>query len=190
VQTNLHQFNEVGHHPSPLCFDGRPNLVLFSSNAAKFSPPGGRIEVVTKLLWPSPPGIGAVPPVGPGDPEWIGNSKYEKLNGRARTAEQNGNGDASNYMPELVSMASSGRVPLFGNAKDKDREKQKASSDEKGEDEQFTEKPPVTVPVDQIVIRIEVRDTGTGIKKKDIRDARLFSPYVQVRSFANIAFGS
>lgn len=32
---------------------------------------------------------------------------------------------------------------------------------------------------DRIVIRIEVEDTGVGIKKKDMVDSRLFSPYVQ-----------
>jgi hypothetical protein len=38
---------------------------------------------------------------------------------------------------------------------------------------------PLAVPLDQIVVRIEVRDTGVGIKPQDVRDARLFSPYVQ-----------
>ena len=38
---------------------------------------------------------------------------------------------------------------------------------------------PLAVPLDQIVVRIEVRDTGVGIKPQDARDARLFSPYVQ-----------
>lgn len=32
---------------------------------------------------------------------------------------------------------------------------------------------------DRIVIRIEVEDTGVGIKRKDMVDNRLFSPYVQ-----------
>lgn len=132
--------------------------------------------MVTKLLWPSPPGIGADPPIGPGDPNWIGTTK---LNGQAQHAEKVCEGNGHLYMPELVSATSSARVPIFGSVKDK--EKQRTAQDEKDAEEQFTEKPPITVPVDQIVIRIEIRDTGTGIKKKDIRDARLFSPYVQVR---------
>src|SRR5258706_10661451 len=38
-----------------------------SSNAVKFSQPGGRIEIVTRLLYPCPPGCGPVPPQSPGE---------------------------------------------------------------------------------------------------------------------------
>ena len=34
-------------------------------------------------------------------------------------------------------------------------------------------------PTERIVIRIEVEDTGVGIRRKDMVDNRLFSPYVQ-----------
>ena len=34
-------------------------------------------------------------------------------------------------------------------------------------------------PIDRVVIRIEVLDTGLGIRARDVHDHRLFSPYVQ-----------
>ena len=34
-------------------------------------------------------------------------------------------------------------------------------------------------PLDTIIVRIEVEDTGVGIRRKDMVDNRLFSPYVQ-----------
>ncbi|KAG8908472.1 hypothetical protein FRC00_011193 [Tulasnella sp. 408] len=40
--------------------------------------------------------------------------------------------------------------------------------------------PPGTTPaLERIVVRIEVEDTGVGIRRKDMVDNRLFSPYVQ-----------
>ncbi|KAG9016698.1 hypothetical protein FRB90_002453 [Tulasnella sp. 427] len=40
--------------------------------------------------------------------------------------------------------------------------------------------PPGTTPaLERIVVRIEVEDTGVGIRRKDMIDNRLFSPYVQ-----------
>ncbi|KAG8975849.1 hypothetical protein FRC05_005059 [Tulasnella sp. 425] len=40
--------------------------------------------------------------------------------------------------------------------------------------------PPGTAPaLERIVVRIEVEDTGVGIRRKDMVDNRLFSPYVQ-----------
>lgn len=32
---------------------------------------------------------------------------------------------------------------------------------------------------DQIVVRIEISDTGVGLRPRDVADAKLFSPYVQ-----------
>ena len=155
----------------------------FTSNATKFSPPGSRIEVVTKLLWPSPPGAGAVPPVGPGDPDWVGNSDSEKI---SDTTDVKGlpvgtmQMPAPVYMRESVKLQGNGRVPIFSSLMEKGR--QGSVSYEKEDFDEEMEKPPTVMPVDQIVIRIEVRDTGMGIKKKDVRDAKLFSPYVQVRA--------
>lgn len=34
-------------------------------------------------------------------------------------------------------------------------------------------------PVQQLIVRIEVQDTGVGIRPRDMIDNRLFSPYVQ-----------
>lgn len=153
----------------------------FTSNATKFCPPGGRIEVVTKLLWPSPPGVGAVAPVGPGDSDWF-PSLSERVSSNGTVVSENGhtNGHANpTSTPTVQKLNSSARIPIISSLKDRDKQKPRDSIDEKHMEEEIAEKPSVAVPIDQIVIRIEVRDTGTGIKKKDIRDAKLFSPYVQ-----------
>jgi osomolarity two-component system sensor histidine kinase SLN1 len=148
----------------------------FTSNATKFSPPGARIEVVTKLLWPSPPGAGAVAPIGPGDPDWVGNSGSEKI---SDTTAMNSNPPVGTM--QMPTPANS-HVPIFANLMEKG--KQGIVSNDEDFDEKM-EKPPTVMPVDQIVIRIEVRDTGMGIKKKDVKDAKLFSPYVQVRALVS-----
>jgi signal transduction histidine kinase len=80
------------------------------------------------------------------------------------------------YMRDSVKIQGGGRVPIFSSL----MEKGKPGSEEDFDEEM--EKPTTVMPVDQIVIRIEVRDTGMGIKKKDVKDAKLFSPYVQVRA--------
>jgi hypothetical protein len=134
---------------------------------------------VTKLLWPSPPGDGAVPPIGPGDPDWFPDINSEKVSSATAVSEKGIPNGRPGSHPDLVKTTSSVRVPIFG-LKEKERGRTKSSVDEKANEAEFTEKPTVAVPVDQVVIRIEVRDTGTGIKKKDVRDAKLFSPYVQV----------
>lgn len=119
---------------------------------------------MTKLLWPSPPGAGAVSPIGPGDNHWMG-SQQDKV---ASEGTSNGTTAISEKAatPDTIRQGSLGMLPLGG------KDKEKLSLDMPAL--------PITVPVDQIIIRIEVRDTGMGIKRKDIRDAKLFSPYVQV----------
>jgi signal transduction histidine kinase len=73
-----------------------------------------------------------------------------------------------------------GRVPTFANLKDQEKGTRTASIDGRDYEGNYMELPTMNVPVDQVVIRIEIRDTGIGIKKKDVHDAKLFSPYVQV----------
>lgn len=126
------------------------------------------------MLWPSPPGVGAVPPVGPGDPEWHG-IHFENDSGKTAASVHegshlNGNTEPKGIHPGIEKTNSNGILPSRANSKEQE------TMDEKD----YMEKPTVNVPIDQVVIRIEVRDTGIGIKKKDVHDAKLFSPYVQV----------
>ncbi|KAG8781980.1 hypothetical protein FRC16_002746, partial [Serendipita sp. 398] len=146
----------------------------FTSNAAKFSPPGGRIEVVTKLLWPAPPGAGSTPPVGPGDPGWFSDPQSEHVS----STTANSHRDRPNGRADDLVTPKQEHLQHFSKKGKGDPE---GSLDlEKGlSPEVVDEKPTVAVPIEQIVIRIEVRDTGSGIKKRDIKDAKLFSPYVQ-----------
>jgi hypothetical protein len=132
---------------------------------------------VTKLLWPSPPGAGTTPPVGPGDPEWH-EIRSENVSSRTAASEHaeahpNGQSITENHT-DSMNFGSNGHVSTPTNLKEKG--KRAASVDGK----EYMEKPTMNVPIDQVVIRIEIRDTGIGIKKKDVHDAKLFSPYVQV----------
>lgn len=140
-------------------------------------------------MLPSPPGAGALQPIGPGDPGWIGGNTL--AGGSERVSDTTAVGETPygtpqvqqqtihGSQPELVKTITSTRVPILSSLIE--RGKTRSSQNEKDDQEELiAEKPVVAVPVDQVVIRIEVRDTGMGIKKKDVKDAKLFSPYVQV----------
>jgi osomolarity two-component system sensor histidine kinase SLN1 len=157
-----------------------------SSNAVKFSQPGGRIEIVTRLLYPCPPGCGPAPPLSPGE-----------FGPGATVAPQETAQAAVHGTPAAPAMNSS--VPLTStpvsvvkpplrrkstSTKHSAAEKRLSSSNIPQTRALINEKAgftsvPIAVPLDQIVVRIEVRDTGVGIKPQDVRDAKLFSPYVQ-----------
>lgn len=157
-----------------------------SSNAVKFSEPGGRIEIATRLLYPCPPGCGPVPPLSPGE---FGAETKVALNETAAVAIHGTSAVPAvnlnvplpptpvSAMPPLLRRKSSGREHSMA-------EKGLSSSNVPQIGALINEKTgsasvPIAVPLDQIVVRIEVRDAGVGIKPQDARDARLFSPYVQ-----------
>ncbi|KAG8820383.1 hypothetical protein FRC17_010171 [Serendipita sp. 399] len=147
----------------------------FTSNATKFSPPGGRIEVVTKLLWPAPPGTGSVSPVGPGDPGWFADPYSGHVSSTTATSHRDHPTSPNGHADDRVTPKQEYVRPSPSM-----KEEQQGIFHGKGSSPNIVdEKPAVAVPVEQIVIRIEVRDTGSGIKKRDIKDAKLFSPYVQ-----------
>jgi hypothetical protein len=131
---------------------------------------------VTKLLWPSPPGAGTTPPVGPGDPEWheirSGNVSSRTAASEHAVAHPNGQLTTENHT-DSMELGGDERISAPTNLKEQEKGKRSGY-------EEYMEKPTMNVPVDQVVIRIEIRDTGIGIKKKDVHDAKLFSPYVQV----------
>jgi len=157
-----------------------------SSNAVKFSQPGGRIEIVTRLLYPCPPGCGPVPPLSPGEfgPE-VKIAPNETANvairGAAAASEMNPNVPSP---PVPVPVMKPPLRRKSTSRRHSPAEKRLSSSNvlQFGtliNEQSGSTSVPIAVPLDQIVVRIEVRDTGVGIKPQDVRDARLFSPYVQ-----------
>lgn len=157
-----------------------------SSNAVKFSQPGGRIEIVTRLLYPCPPGCGPVEPLSPG--EFIPEVKVARnetadvaVHGAPAASGKNPNisstqAPVSIMKPPLRRKSTSRRPPPPAKHLSSNTIPQVGTLiNEKSGPASV----PIAVPLDQIVVRIEVRDTGVGIKPQDVRGARLFSPYVQ-----------
>ncbi|KAG8950868.1 hypothetical protein FRC04_007100 [Tulasnella sp. 424] len=135
----------------------RQVLTNLASNACKFTPHGGKITVRTKLLLP---GFGAVED--------------------GTTAV----GDSSPTLVKLRTEEDDDDYPPLGNDDDDFENREPRVS-------QDIEAPPLTGErltalkscarpcQDQIVIRIEVEDTGVGIRRQDMIDNKLFSPYVR-----------
>lgn len=152
----------------------------------KFSEPGGRIEIATRLLYPCPPGCGPVPPLSPGE---FGTEMKDAHNETVAVAvDGTSAAPAVNLsVPLPPTPVSAVRPPFLRRTSERGHstaEKCLSSSNVPQIGALINEKigsasVPIAVPLDQIVVRIEVRDAGVGIKPQDARDARLFSPYVQ-----------
>lgn len=134
----------------------RQVVTNLASNACKFTPGGGTITVRTKLLLP---GFGS----GDDGTTAVGDSSSTPV--KPRTDDDDDD------------------CPPLGNDDDFEDGDPRVSHD--------IEAPPLTGArlaalessvhprQDQIIIRIEVEDTGVGIRRRDMVDNKLFSPYVQ-----------
>lgn len=127
----------------------RQIVTNLTSNACKFTPGGGKIFVRTKLLRP-----GRGPDDAPGELDnAIDFAKpWTEEATRGPNEKTDGAGSAANGSGGgglSAAQLALHNAPLGG------------------------------VIQDRLVIRIEVEDTGVGIKRKDMVDNRLFSPYVQ-----------
>ena len=157
-----------------------------SSNAEKPSQPGGRIEIVTRLLYPCPPGCGPVPSLSPGE---FGAEMNVALNETTDEAVH-GNSAAPSMSfdvpppPIPVSVMQPPLLRKFSARGHYTAEKRLSSNSIPQVGELINEKTgstsvPLAFPLDQVVVRIKVRDAGVDTKPQFTRDARLFSPYVQ-----------
>lgn len=195
-----------------------------ASNACKFTPAGGHIRIVTKLVFPALPTTGvsegdasetiaegtpAVAPVksdpqgpagstqneGDGPTSKISNSQDEKPPIRSKSIDKR--------EAEHTSVHSSNRSfrPWHRFLRRRETNATKTGRDvlardmldaaERGAVPSASASTPLSTALlirhnsvdlnalDRIVVRIEVHDTGVGIRARDLVDNKLFSPYVQ-----------
>ncbi|KAF8308343.1 hypothetical protein DL93DRAFT_2171193 [Clavulina sp. PMI_390] len=155
-----------------------------TSNAYKFTPggPGGRITVRTKLLYPEPGSQTATTVTASGP-----SSEATVINGRlAPNRRQPHHSLTESTDATAVELESSRDLEqdgglsvsrLKGHDEAMEAEAQKKVLEEEAREDagQRTKQRARKT----IVVRIEVHDTGVGIKPRDMIDNRLFSPYVQ-----------
>ncbi|KAF8580300.1 hypothetical protein K439DRAFT_1637119 [Ramaria rubella] len=131
----------------------RQIVTNLASNACKFTQPGGRVEISTRLMYPTDRNSDVLPPM----------SRAPSKKGEHRRRSQDNNsvlGLSASRLSAHNSIESAKDLHTHSIAK---------------------EAAAVTVPssLEQIVVHIEVTDTGVGIRARDLVDLRLFSPYVQ-----------
>jgi signal transduction histidine kinase len=130
------------------------------SNAFKFTTSGG-VKLVTKLLYPRLPDLGHSVGVlsHHGDPEGNATSHEEKPP-LSPLEKHDSDSSTDKDKPRGRSGRSASTSRTFATATDST-----AVSPQR--------------KVSKAVIRVEVHDTGVGLSLSDVRDNRLFSPYVQ-----------
>ncbi|QRW17022.1 protein-histidine kinase [Rhizoctonia solani] len=130
----------------------RQIITNLASNAAKFTEAGGKIFIRTKLLIATP----------------------SRPNPFASQSQSGASG---------VSSGSGGDSPSSsrGNSHVRDEEKGLRSHHSHSHigEKESRDSHSYPRPIEQIVVRIEVEDTGVGIRKKDLVDNRLFSAFNQ-----------
>ncbi|KAG8901542.1 hypothetical protein FRB99_005224 [Tulasnella sp. 403] len=129
----------------------RQILTNLASNACKFTPAGGKIYVRTKLILPDEEA--GAPPLPAAAAEAIGSnqSSHERATEKMENLAEKDLEAGNGSDTSAPSRLSARQLQLHNNP----------------------------APLDRMVIRIEVEDTGVGIRRKDMIDNRLFSPYVQ-----------
>lgn len=122
-----------------------------TSNACKFTPEGGKVKVVTSLVYVTPeptPGRSAESPMVASS---TSTATTDVISSDSYKSSSDGTGNTSTaYSPRL----STGRLKQHDDSK-------------------------VIAERRVVVIRIEIIDSGVGIKSRDLADHRLFSAYVQ-----------
>ncbi|KAL0954020.1 hypothetical protein HGRIS_005174 [Hohenbuehelia grisea] len=143
----------------------RQIITNLASNACKFTPAGGKLRISTKLIWPPPPsGPLASTPVKEERFAHAAESRHSLTLDRAETGDRpisqpspprNGSLAASQHLDDL-----------------RPRSADHAYTMRKHMDEAYK-------PLDRVVVRIEVSDTGWGIHRRDLTEAKLFSAFNQ-----------
>ncbi|CDO68388.1 hypothetical protein BN946_scf184815.g35 [Trametes cinnabarina] len=146
----------------------RQIITNLASNACKFTPAGGKLTIITKLVIPAPPG----------------EEEHEDEDEDEEVGHGNGGGGDRPHDPEkggeYLSPSSTPRGPPNGsgngngNAADG---RPQLSATHLTQHNVLHSKP--APPLEWIVVRIEVKDTGCGIRPKDMVQSKLFSAFNQ-----------
>ncbi|KAH7108443.1 hypothetical protein BKA62DRAFT_682198 [Auriculariales sp. MPI-PUGE-AT-0066] len=136
------------------------NLV---SNACKFTPPGGTITVKTKLVWPtSLAGVATGPHPQASQPLQRGHFQ-SKHSGTSSKSTSRGSSDVTAKGNKDGNAAKTAAVPVL-------------SADALQSHNALHQTPKT---LDKIVVRIEVHDTGVGLKSNEFSRDKLFTPFNQ-----------
>ncbi|CAE6512281.1 unnamed protein product [Rhizoctonia solani] len=135
----------------------RQIITNLASNAAKFTESGGKIFIRTKLVVAAP-----VRPNPFGSQTQSAASGVSSGSGANSPSSSQGNSHVHDEEKALHSHHSHPHL------------RDRASRDSRDSHSHSRDR-----PIEQIVVRIEVEDTGVGIRKKDLVDNRLFSAFNQ-----------
>ena len=144
----------------------RQIVTNLASNACKFTHPGGRVEISTRLIFPTPQGVSEHSHV---DGTQVSSSGADSAKTKVPPSD---NVQVSRSLPATPSVNTEAMGPIALSAS-------RLSVHNSVESPKTKETKPMPPPLEQIVVHIEVSDTGVGIRARDLVDLRLFSPYVQ-----------
>ncbi|KAJ7281339.1 hypothetical protein C8J57DRAFT_1173204 [Mycena rebaudengoi] len=138
----------------------RQIITNLASNACKFTPAGGKLTIVTRLVVPAP----EAPPRPASDP---GGHAYMQKREPDNVPERRESVDGGSRRSLTETHLSMHNASAHNNNDNSDFFRTAKSTST------------VPPPVERIVVRIEVTDTGSGIPPKDMVECKLFSAFNQ-----------
>lgn len=155
----------------------RQIITNLASNACKFTPAGGMLSIKTRLIYPSSPHYAHSHP-GHGSYRRTRTLSMSETPTRDREKESTRE-RASSRASEDVSHTNGKSV--YHRGRDHDLEKGEFNELSARSLDQHNASHQKRSTLDTIVVRIEVTDTGFGIKSKDLAKGKLFCGFTDVK---------